>query len=50
MNIHFNLPLLYTKFRDQIHLALAVTKKTNFDVFELLLVVRNFVFLTVRVR
>jgi hypothetical protein len=45
MNVHLNLSHLYTKFHGQIHLTLAVTKKTNFDAFELLLFVRNFVFL-----
>jgi hypothetical protein len=44
MNVHLNLTHLYTKFYDQIHLTLTVTKKTNFDVFELLLFIRNFAF------
>jgi hypothetical protein len=30
MNVHLNLPQLYTKFHGQIHLTLAVTKKTKF--------------------
>jgi hypothetical protein len=45
MNVHLNLSYLYTKFHDQIHLTLTVTKKEKFGVFELLLFVRNFVFL-----
>jgi hypothetical protein len=45
MNVDLSLPRLYTKFHGQIHLTLAVTKKTNFGAFELLLFVRNFVFL-----
>jgi hypothetical protein len=51
MNIHLSLPHLYIKFHGQIHFTLAVTKKTNFGAFELLLFVRNFVFfVTARVR
>jgi hypothetical protein len=51
MNVHLSLPYIYTKFYGQIHLTLAVTKKTNFGAFELLLFVRNFVFfVTGRVR
>jgi hypothetical protein len=51
MNVHLILPHLYTKFHCQIHLTLAVTKKTNFGAFELLLFIRNFVFfVTSRVR
>jgi hypothetical protein len=30
MNVHLRLPHLYTKFHGQIHLTLAVTKKTKF--------------------
>jgi hypothetical protein len=44
MNIHLSLTYLYTKFYDQIHLTLTVTKKTNFGAFELLLFVGNFIF------
>jgi hypothetical protein len=44
MNVYLSLPHLYTKFYGQIHLSLAVTKKTKFGAFELLLFVRNFVF------
>jgi hypothetical protein len=36
MNVHLSLPYIY---------ILAVTKKTNFGAFKLLLFVRNFVFL-----
>jgi hypothetical protein len=51
MNVHLSLPHLYTKFYDQIHLTLAVTKKTNFGAFELLPFIRNFVFfVTAKVR
>jgi hypothetical protein len=44
MNVHLSLTYLYTKFHGKIHLTLAVTKKTNFGAFEILLFVRNFVF------
>ena len=51
MNVHLSLPHLYTKFHGRILLTLAVTKKTNFGAFELLLSVRIFVFfVTARVR
>jgi hypothetical protein len=30
MNVHLSLPHLYTKFYGQLHLTLAVTKKTKF--------------------
>jgi hypothetical protein len=54
MNVHLSLPhiyiYIYTKFHGQIHLTLAVTKKPNFGVFEILLFVRILSFLTARVR
>jgi hypothetical protein len=37
INVHLSLTYLYTKFYDQIHLTLTVTKNTNFGAFELLL-------------
>jgi hypothetical protein len=51
MNVHLSLTYLYSKFHGQIHLTLAVTKKTHFSAFELLLFVKIFVFfVTARVR
>lgn len=50
MNVHLSLSHIYIKFYGQIYLILAVTKKINFGAFELLMFIRNFVFLTARVR
>jgi hypothetical protein len=51
INVHLSLNYLYTNFHGKIYLTLAVTKKTNFGAFEILLFVRNFVFfVTARVR
>jgi hypothetical protein len=44
MNVHLSLTYIYTKFYGQIHLTLAVTKKTNFGAFKLLLFVKKIVF------